>query len=97
MKPDHNLLHTPNEITEADWENWVQERGLYFPSDWDENYETLVKMGDPGEEYFESGILLAEYGEGTYLYTSLVFYRQMENQVPGAYRIFVNLISYGAE
>lgn len=97
MKPDHNLLHTPNEITEADWENWVQERGLYFPSDWDENYETLVKMGDPGEEPFESGILLAEYGEGTYLYTSLVFYRQMENQVPGAYRIFVNLISYGAE
>ncbi|MFD1168248.1 NEW3 domain-containing protein [Oceanobacillus caeni] len=96
-KPDHKLFHYPNKITDNDWDNWVQERGLYFPMKWDDHYETFVKMNDPGEEPFDSGILLAEYGEGTYLYTNLVFYRQIDNQVPGAYRIFTNLISYGVE
>ncbi|WP_243355508.1 NEW3 domain-containing protein [Bacillus litorisediminis] len=93
-KPDHKLFNYPNQITENDWANWVQERGLYFPMQWDSNYETFLTMADPGEAPFESGILLAQYGQGTYLYTNLVFYRQMESQVPGAYRIFTNLISY---
>lgn len=96
-KPDHKLFNYPNKITEGDWENWVQERGLYFPMKWDEKYETFISMADPNEKPFESGILMAKYGNGTYLYTNLVFYRQMENQVPGAYRIFTNLISYGVE
>lgn len=97
LQPDHKLFHYPNKITENDWDDWVQERGLYFPMNWDDRYETLVSMADPGEDPFASGILLAEYGEGSYLYTSLVFYRQLEHQVPGSYRIFVNLISYGLE
>ncbi|WP_156290601.1 NEW3 domain-containing protein [Oceanobacillus salinisoli] len=96
-KPEHRLFNYPNQITNNDWDNWVQERGLYFPMNWDDRYETFVSMADPGEEPFNGGILLAEYGEGTYLYTNLVFYRQIDNQVPGGYRIFTNLISYGAE
>lgn len=64
--------------------------------EWAEQYETFVSMADPGEDPFTSGILMAEYGEGTYLYTNLVFYRQIGAQVPGGYRIFANLISYGA-
>ncbi|WP_085992994.1 NEW3 domain-containing protein [Oceanobacillus senegalensis] len=95
-QPDHRLFHYPNQITDSDWDNWVQERGLYFPMNWDENYETFVTMKDPGEEPFDGGILLTEYGEGTYIYTNLVFYRQIDNQVPGGYRIFTNLISYGS-
>ncbi|WP_342748227.1 NEW3 domain-containing protein [Virgibacillus ndiopensis] len=95
-QPDHKLFNYPNKITNKDWDNWAQERGLYFPMNWDDRYETFVSMADPNEEPFTGGILLAEYGEGTYIYSSLVFYRQIENQVPGGYRIFTNLISYGA-
>lgn len=97
LQPEHKLFHFPNEITDHDWEGWVQERGLYFPMDWDEQYETFVSMEDPGEDPFTGGILLAEYGEGSYLYTNLVFYRQIAGQVPGGYRIFINLLSYGAD
>ncbi|WP_330949219.1 PIG-L family deacetylase [Virgibacillus sp. MG-45] len=96
-KPNHKLFNYPNTITDRDWDNWVQERGLYFPMNWSDQYETFVQMADPGEEAFDGGILLANYGEGTYLYTNLVFYRQIDNQVPGGYRIFTNLISYGIE
>jgi LmbE family N-acetylglucosaminyl deacetylase len=96
-QPEHKLFNYPNNITNSDWDNWVQERGLYFPMNWDERYETFVSMADPDEDPFTSGILMAEYGEGTYLYTNLVFYRQIDNQVPGGYRIFTNLISYGTE
>ena len=96
-QPEHKLFNYPNNITTSDWDNWVQERGLYFPMNWDERYETFVSMADPDEDPFAGGILMAEYGEGTYLYTNLVFYRQIDNQVPGGYRIFTNLISYGIE
>ncbi|SFB10652.1 NPCBM-associated, NEW3 domain of alpha-galactosidase [Lentibacillus halodurans] len=95
LKPEHRLFNYPNNITENDWEDWVQERGLYFPMNWDDRYETFVSMADPNEDPFNGGILMAGYGEGTYLYTNLVFYRQIDNQVPGGYRIFTNLLSYG--
>src|SRR5699024_7395082 len=94
-RPDHPLFNYPNKITDTDWDGWVQERGLYFPMNWDDNYDTFVSMADPNEEPFDGGILMAEYGEGTYLYTNLVFYRQIANQVPGGYRIFTNLMRYG--
>ncbi|ASK62524.1 hypothetical protein CFK37_10375 [Virgibacillus phasianinus] len=94
LKPNHPLFNYPNNITESDWSNWVQERGLYFPMEWDDRFETFVSMADPNEEPFNGGILMAEYGEGTYLYTNLVWYRQIQNQVPGGYRIFSNLLSY---
>lgn len=95
LNPESPLFNYPNKINDNDWDNWVQERGLYFPMEWDDRFETLVSMADPGEDPFEGSILFAEYGEGTYLYTSLGFYRQIQNQVPGGYRIFTNLISYG--
>lgn len=96
-QPEHALFNYPNKITDSDWDNWVQERGLYFPMKWDDHYESFVSMADPNEDPFTSGILMAKYGEGTYLYTNLVFYRQIGAQVPGGYRIFANLISYGAQ
>ncbi|SEQ64561.1 NEW3 domain-containing protein [Piscibacillus halophilus] len=96
-QPDHKVFNYPNNITDADWDNWVQERGLYFPMNWSNQYETLVSMADPGEEPFDGGILVTDYGEGTYIYTNLVFYRQLNNQVPGGYRIFTNLLYYGHE
>ncbi|MBV6685545.1 PIG-L family deacetylase [Bacillus sp. JRC01] len=95
LKPESSLFSYPNALSENDWDNWVQERGLYYPMDWDDRYETFVRMNDPGEESFDGGILMAPYGEGTYLYTNLVFYRQIQGQVPGGYRIFTNLLSYG--
>ncbi|MEH7247616.1 NEW3 domain-containing protein [Neobacillus niacini] len=95
-QPEHALFNYPNVINDSDWDGWVQERALYFPTAWHANYETFVSMADPGEAPFDSGILMAKYGEGTFLYTNLVFYRQINAQVPGGYRIFTNLISYGA-
>lgn len=96
LQPDSPLFHYPNKITAKDWDNWVQERGLYFPMEWDSKYEAFVSMADPNEDPFTGGILLAKYGKGTYMYTNLVFYRQIQGQVPGGYRIFTNLLSYGA-
>ncbi|WP_347564326.1 NEW3 domain-containing protein [Bacillus sp. MM2020_4] len=96
LQPDSPLFNYPNKITDNDWSNWIQERGLYYPMAWDKQYETFVRMADPGEEPFDGGILMAKYGQGTYLYTNLVFYRQIQGQVPGGYRIFTNLISYGS-
>ncbi|MEF7562334.1 NEW3 domain-containing protein [Bacillus infantis] len=97
LQPESPLFNYPNKITDADWDGWVQERGLYFPMKWDDQYETFVRMADPNEEAFDGGILMAKHGKGTYLYSSLVFYRQIQGQVPGGYRIFANLISYGAD
>ncbi|WP_028783878.1 PIG-L family deacetylase [Thalassobacillus devorans] len=93
LKPESPLFNYPNTIKQSDWEGWVQERGLYFPMEWADEYETFVSVGDPGEDEFTGGILKADYGEGTYIYSNLVWYRQIQNQVPGGYRIFTNLIS----
>lgn len=95
LKPDSPLFNYPNKITDKDWDNWIQERGLYYPMKWDERFETFVSMADPNEAPFDGGILMAKHGKGTYLYTNLVFYRQIQGQVPGGYRIFTNLLSYG--
>lgn len=97
LKPESALFNYPNKITSDDWSNWVQERGLYFPMEWDDRFETFISMADPNEEPFDGGILMAKYGNGTYLYTNLVLYRQIQGQVPGGYRIMTNLISYGAK
>ncbi|MCP3740345.1 PIG-L family deacetylase [Rossellomorea sp. BNER] len=94
-KPEHPLFNQPNKITDQDWKGWVQERGLYYPMQWDENYETFLTMTDLDGDQFEGGILMTDYGEGSYLYTNLVWYRQIQAQVPGGYRIFTNLISHG--
>lgn len=96
LATDHPAVNTPNRITPADWEGWVQERGAYFPSSWDrERYETIVALNDPGQEPLTSGILVARHGRGHYVYTGLAFFRQLPKGVPGAYRLFANLVSLG--
>jgi LmbE family N-acetylglucosaminyl deacetylase len=90
----HPLFNVPNKITSADWDGWVQERGLYFPSKWAANFKPLLSMSDPGEPPLTGSYLVADFGKGTYIYTSLVWYRQLRALVPGAYRNLVNMVSY---
>jgi hypothetical protein len=97
LDPAHRVLSWPNRITGADWEGWVQERGLYFAATWDPAYTPLLEMGDPGGEPLRGGLLVAKHGEGTYVYTGLAFFRQLPEGVPGAWRLFANLLSLGAE
>lgn len=94
LKPAHPLFNAPNKITESDWDGWVQERGLYFPMEWASQYETLLSLTDIDGDQFDGGILFAEHGKGSYVYTNLVWYRQIQNQVPGGYHVFTNLISF---
>ena len=93
--PEHPLLQRPNKITPGDFDGWVQERGLYFMSDWDERYDTVIACNDSGEESLEGGLLYARYGEGAYVFTGYSWFRQLPAGVPGAYRIFANLVSAG--
>lgn len=95
LKPSYPLLRFPNRITQADFENWVQERGLYFPSEWDPRYTAVLGTSDKGEPMLRGGLLVAPYGRGNYIYTSFVWYRQLRAGLPGGYRFFANLISYG--
>jgi len=95
LAPEHPLLNFPNKITSRDFEGWVQERGLYFASQWDEKYETILTSHDPGEPDKKGGLLYARYGRGVFIYTALAWFRQLPEGVPGAYRIFANLISAG--
>ncbi len=93
----HALMNTPNKITEADFEGWVQERGLYFPDKWDEHYEALLSSHDKGEDAKNGGLLVAKYGKGNYIYTGYSWFRQLPAGVPGAFRLFVNMVSLGQE
>ena len=91
----HPLLQVPNKIMSADFDGWVQERGLYFMSDWDERYDTVIACNDPGEESMDGGLLYARYGDGAYVFTGYSWFRQLPAGVPGAYRMFANLVSAG--
>jgi LmbE family N-acetylglucosaminyl deacetylase len=93
LKPDDPLLNTPNKITTADFQNWVQERGLYYWSDFDAKYTPLLSMHDPGEKDLNGGLVYTHLGRGVYIYTGLAFFRELPEGVPGAYRLFVNLLS----
>ncbi len=93
LKPDHVLLNSPNKITAQDFDGWIQERGLYFPDQWDSRFETVLACNDPGEPPKEGGILYTHYGKGIYIYTGYSFFRELPAGVPGAYRLFMNLIS----
>lgn len=95
LQPRHPLLNFPNRITQADFANWVQERGLYFPREWDQRYTAVLATSDKGEPLLRGGLLVAPYGRGNYIYTSFVWYRQLRAGLPGGYRFFANLISYG--
>ena len=95
LLPEHPVLNYPNKITEADFEGWVQERGLYFPDKWDEKYEAITACNDPGETPKEGALLVASYGKGHFVYTGYSWFRELPAGIPGAYRIFTNLISLG--
>lgn len=92
-KPTHAALNYPNKITSKDFEDWVQERGLYFAEDIDPKYETILRMNDTNEAANDGSLLIADYGKGKFVYTSLSFFRQLPAGVPGAYRLFANLLA----
>ena len=94
LVPDHPLLTKPNRITEWDWADWKQERAIYFPTDVAMEYTQLLSSHDPDEAPLTTGYLVADYGKGTYIYTSYVWYRQLKETNPGAFRCFANMISY---
>ncbi|MEM6783326.1 MAG: PIG-L family deacetylase [Bacteroidota bacterium] len=96
LVPESPLFTSPNAITAADWDGWIQERGLYFPATYDNRYVELVSMADPGESPLRSSTLLAEYGDGSYLYSALGWYRQIQRFKPGAWRMVANMVSYPA-
>jgi len=93
LNPGHPVLQTPNRITERDFEGWIQERGLYFASEWDDRYEPLWETHDPGEEPLRGSTLYARFGRGVFIFTGLSFFRELPAGVPGAYRIFANFLS----
>jgi hypothetical protein len=96
LAADHAALKGPNQITPDDFVGWVQERGAYFPSSWDkDHYTALLAMNDAGEAPLTSSILVARHGKGYYVYTGVAFFRQLPAGVPGAYRLFANLLSLG--
>jgi hypothetical protein len=96
LKPDSSLLNFPNRLNAADFDGWVQERGLYFAGSWDPKWETVIASHDPGEADKPGGLLFAKVGKGAWVYTGYAFFRQLPAGVPGAYRFFVNLVSAGA-
>jgi len=96
LDPQSPLLNYPNKITQADFNDWVQERGTYFMSDWDQHFHTVLSSHDPGDPPLKGGLLVAQYGKGTYIYAGYAFFRQFPAGVPGAIRLFVNLLSAGA-
>ncbi|MBA3663208.1 MAG: PIG-L family deacetylase [Bacteroidetes bacterium] len=93
LKPEHTVFNFPNKIGKNDFEAWVQERGIYFATEPDKNYEMLLSMNDPGEKASEGSLIVAKYGKGNFVYTGLAFFRELPAGVPGAYRLMVNLIS----
>jgi hypothetical protein len=95
LAPGSEVLNAPNKITEADFDGWVQERGLYFPNKWDEHFEPVLACNDADEPSRKGCLLIARYGKGHYIYSGLSFFRQLPAAVPGAYRLFANMVSIG--
>ena len=93
LAAEHPMLNHPNKITLKDFEGWVQERGLYFANEWDVSFVPLWSSADPGEEPLKGGMLVAPYGKGYFIYSGYSWFRQLPAGVPGAYRIFANLVS----
>jgi hypothetical protein len=95
LNPAHPILNRPNKITNSDFDSWVQERGLYFPSQWEEPFEPLLGMADPGEPQRNGSLLVMKHGKGHYIYSGLSFFRELPAGVPGAYRLMANMIAIG--
>ncbi|QWX84913.1 PIG-L family deacetylase [Cellulophaga sp. HaHaR_3_176] len=97
LNKNHSLLNFPNKITSKDFEGWVQERGLYFPSEWSNEFTPILEMNDEGETGKKGSLLVAKYGKGNYIYTGLSFFRELPAGVTGAYKLFANMLSLGKE
>ena len=97
INPQHPILNGPNKITENDFEDWTQERGLYFANEWDDHFTPIFSMHDKGEKDKNGSLLVAKYGKGYYIYTGLSFFRQLPAGNPGAYKLFANMLSIGKE
>lgn len=93
LAPKHPLFNKPNVITGKDFEGWVQERGIYFATDWDKHYLPMLRMNDPGEKPLDGALIVAPYGKGNFVYTGLVFFRELPHGVPGAYKLLFNLLA----
>ena len=93
LEPDHKVLNSPNKITSADFQNWVQEQGLYYPDKWDPAFTPIISSHDRGEQPKKGALLIAKYGKGTYIYTGLSFFRELPQGVSGAFRLMANMIS----
>ena len=94
LDASHPLLNEPNRIGRSDWDGWIQERGLYFPSNVPENYRRLISSADPDEPQLDTGYLVTHDGRGSYIYTCYVWYRQLKEGNAGAFRCFANMLSY---
>ncbi len=90
---NQTVLNYPNKITQKDFDNWIQERGIYFATEIDKQYETVFTMNDPNEKASDGSLIIGKYGKGNFVYTGLVFFRELPAGIPGAYRLFVNLLS----
>ncbi len=95
LAPDHELMNYPNKIEKSDFDGWVQERGLYFPGEWSDEFTPLFSFEENGEDPMKGSLLVAKYGEGHYIYTGLSFFRELPAGVPGAYKLFANMLSIG--
>lgn len=95
LAKNHEVLNYPNKITQKDFNGWVQERGLYFPNEWAKEFTPILSMHDKGESKKDGSLLIAKYGKGNYVYTGLSFFREFPAGVPGAYRLFANILSLG--
>jgi hypothetical protein len=95
INKNNELLNYPNKISETDFDNWVQERGLYFPNEWSKEFTPILSMNDKGETAKKGSLLVAKYGKGHFIYTGLSFFRELPAGVPGAYKLFSNMISIG--
>ncbi|MCK0157085.1 PIG-L family deacetylase [Cellulophaga sp. F20128] len=93
LATNHPLVNFPNKITTKDFENWVQERGLYFPNEWSTEFTPILSMADKGESAKTGSLIVAPYGKGNYIYTGLSFFRELPAGVPGAYKLFANMLS----
>jgi LmbE family N-acetylglucosaminyl deacetylase len=95
LQPNHPIMNTPNKLTDKDFEGWIQERGIYFATEWDKAYTPLFSANDPGEAEKQGSLIYCQYGKGHFIYTGLVFFRELPAGVSGAYRLFANMISVG--
>jgi hypothetical protein len=97
IAPNNSLVNFPNTIKESDFDGWVQERGLYFPTEWSSEFTPVLSMHDEDESPKNGSLLVAPYGEGHYIYTGLSFFRELPAGVSGAYKLFANMLSVGKD